>query len=656
MGPPRGLLIHLLLESAPVPAPLQPHDPAEAGRPEVAGGDQDLLALQALDQRAPRLAREVGIHVGPRDPVGLLDLHRVVRGVAEDERALAARGDQDAHVPGRVARRGHGRDGARDARLAVHELHEAEVGERPHAGRRVGIARRLMLGRVAGLPVFRAHPVTRFRKRRHPAAAGVGEVPADVIAVQVRHHDHVDLVDPHALRLEVLQQRAPRHVRRLLRARAEARVDENRAPVGADQVGAEVEADVVIVQVRLVGAPALLGNRREEVAEVELERAVGEGHDLDVADANDVVGHVGRKRTTRCYTTGGPPIPHREESMSKVPALMIAALLAGLAAVPPALAQTTTLTMSSWVSPQHHLTANVLQGWATEVEKATNGRVKFTMLPKHPSAPPGTFDAVRDGLVDLSFVTASYTPARHILPLLAELPGSGDTALVNSVAYSRVYWKHFDKVGEYKGVKLLGVFTHGPGQMFTKKPVKSIADVQGLKIRTGGGIAEQVAKALGASAFVKPAPESYELLSSGVADGVFFPMESIISFKLDTVLEQATLFPGGMYSSSFGFFMNEDKWNKLPRQDQEAIEKISGEHIARLAGASWDEADRKGMEQLKKSGVKIVNADPEFVAEVRKRSAPIVEDWITKAKAKGVDAAKVLAEFREELKKVAAGK
>src|SRR5438132_1875331 len=147
---------------------------------------------------------------------------------------------------------------------------------------------------------------------------------------------------------------------------------------------------------------------------------------------------VSRKRTTRCYTTGGSAVPHREESMSKVSALVIAALLAGLAAVPPAPAQSTTLTMSSWVSPQHHLTANVLQGWATEVEKATNGRVKFTMLPKHPSAPPGTFDAVRDGLVDLSFVTASYTPARHILPLMPELPGSGDTALVNSVAYSRI--------------------------------------------------------------------------------------------------------------------------------------------------------------------------------------------------------------------------
>jgi len=334
---------------------------------------------------------------------------------------------------------------------------------------------------------------------------------------------------------------------------------------------------------------------------------------------------------------------------------VFAALAGSVVAAQPALAQTT-LTMSSWVSPTHHITAVVLQGWANEAEKVTNGRVKFQMLPKHPSAPPGTFDAVREGLVDLSYVTASYTPARHIMPMLPELPGAGDTALVNSVAYSRIHWKHLHKVGEYKGVKLLGVFTHGPGQMFTKRPVHNINDVQGLKIRTGGGVAEAVAKALGTSAFVKPAPESYELLKSGVADGVFFPMESIISFKLDTVLEQATLFPGGMYSSAFGFFMNEEKWNKLPKQDQDAIDKISGEWIARHAGQSWDEADRKGLEVLKKSGVKIVNADPAFVAEVKKRSAPIIEDWIQKASAKGVDAAKILAEFREELKKVAAGK
>jgi TRAP-type C4-dicarboxylate transport system substrate-binding protein len=333
------------------------------------------------------------------------------------------------------------------------------------------------------------------------------------------------------------------------------------------------------------------------------------------------------------------------------------ALLAGaaaLAASQPAFAQTT-LTMSSWVSPQHHLT-RYLAAWAAEAEKATNGRVKFQMLPKHPSAPPGTFDAVRDGLMDLSYVTASYTPARHVMPLLPELPGSGETAEINSVAYSRIHWKHLHKVGEYNGVKLIGVFTHGPGQMFTKKPIKSIADIQGIKIRTGGGVAEAVAKALGTSAFVKPAPESYELLKSGVADGVFFPLEAIGGFKLDTVIGQGTMFPGGMYSSAFGFFMNEGKWQKLPKQDQDAIDRLGYEHLARTAGQSWDAADRVGLELRKKAGVPVVNADAAFVAEVRKRSEPIIADWVKQASAKGVDGAKVLAEFREELKKVAAGK
>src|SRR5258708_38926538 len=117
-------------------------------------------------------------------------------------------------------------------------------------------------------------------------------------------------------------------------------------------------------------------------------------------------------------------------------AIAAAAALAVLAQ--PAAAQTN-LTMSSWVSPSHLLTKDVLVVWGQQVEKATNGRVKLQMLPKHPSAPPGTLDAVRDGLVDVSYVTASYTPARHPLPALAELPGSAATSVINSAAYPPIH-------------------------------------------------------------------------------------------------------------------------------------------------------------------------------------------------------------------------
>jgi len=339
--------------------------------------------------------------------------------------------------------------------------------------------------------------------------------------------------------------------------------------------------------------------------------------------------------------------------MFKFRKLALAALV-GSAFALPAQAQTT-LTYSSWVPPTHHLTL-WQQNWAADLEKATGGRIKTQSLPKAPAAAPGTFDAVRDGLMDFSYVTASYTPARHILPLMAELPGAGATAEINAVAYSRIHWKHFQKIGEYRGVKLLAVWTHGPGQMFTKKPFKSLAEFKNQKIRTGGGIAEAVANALGASAFVKPAPESYELLNSGVADGVFFPFESIVSFKLDKVIGQATVFPGGLYSSSFGFFMNEDKWNKLSKQDQDIVEKMSGEAAARSNGKSWDTADKIGLDSLKAAGANIVTANPAMIAEAKQRSGPIIEDWIQKASAKGINAKAVLAEFHEELKKVAAGK
>ena len=329
---------------------------------------------------------------------------------------------------------------------------------------------------------------------------------------------------------------------------------------------------------------------------------------------------------------------------------------AALTAWSPAACAQTTMTMSSWVSPSHLLTKDVLGVWAQQVEKATDGRVKLQMLPKAPSAPPGTFDAVKDGLVDVSYVTASYTPARHVLPLLPELPGGGATAEINSVAYSRIHWKYLNQIGEYKGVKLLGVFTHGPGQMFnTKRAITKIEDLAGMKIRSGGGISEEMARALGASAFVKPAPESYELLSSGVADGTFFPLESINSFKLGSVVKFATLFPGGFYGSAFGFFMNEEKWNKLSKQDQDAITSVSGEALARLAGKAWDAADRAALEEMKRVGIQITEASPELIKGVQERAKVIEEKWVQSATAKGVDGAKVLAEFHEEVKRVAAG-
>ena len=89
------------------------------------------------------------------------------------------------------------------------------------------------------------------------------------------------------------------------------------------------------------------------------------------------------------------------------------------------------------------------------------------------------------------------------------------------------------------------------------------------------------------------------------------------------MIKYATLFPGGFYSSAFGFFMNEDKWNKLAKEDQDAIMSVSGEALARLAGKAWDATDRAALEEMKKAGIQIHEASPELVKGVQERAKAI---------------------------------
>ena len=342
-------------------------------------------------------------------------------------------------------------------------------------------------------------------------------------------------------------------------------------------------------------------------------------------------------------------LPERPTAMTRFKPLAAAALLAFAGT---ASAQIT-LTMSSWVPPSHLLT-RAQSDWCNEVSKAVAGRIKCNLLPKPVTPAPGTFDAVRDGLVDLSFSVHGYTPGRYVMGKMAELPFLGDSAVATSVAYQRIYEKHMASFNEHKGMKVITVFTHGPGIIFnTKKPVTSLADLQGLKFRVGGGMVNEVGKALGVNMTLKPANESYEMLSSGVVDGTWFPDESVVSFKLDKLIKHRTAVPGGLYNTSFALVMNEATWNKIAKADQDVITKMSGEWAARFLGKYWDETDAASREVQKAAGVQSVTADARFVAEFKAKTAALEEAWIKEAEGKGLKNAKaVLDEFRAEIAKV----
>ena len=332
--------------------------------------------------------------------------------------------------------------------------------------------------------------------------------------------------------------------------------------------------------------------------------------------------------------------------------LIAAAAMAAATLALPTLAQSV-LTLSTWLPAAHTLTETQKE-WCALLEQKAAGKIKCTALPRAVSAPPGTFDAVRNGLADLSFTVHGYTPGRFVTTQLAELPFMGNSAEATSVAFQRLYAKYPAFADEHKGVKVLAVFTHGPGIVFnTKKPISKAEDLTGMKFRIGGGMVNEISKAMGMNVTLKPAPESYELLSTGVMDGTLFPAESIESFKIDKVVRFATTFPGGLYNTSFVFMMNQAKYDGLPADVKKIIDEMSGEFAARMMGRGWDKVDRRGMAFMQASGVAFTKADATFVAAVKAKTGGLEDTWAKAAEARGLkDAKKVLAEYRAEISKL----
>lgn len=331
--------------------------------------------------------------------------------------------------------------------------------------------------------------------------------------------------------------------------------------------------------------------------------------------------------------------------MKVIKNIAIAAIISTISAN--ALAETR-LTMSSWLPSGHPLVSDVIVPWTKSIEEATEGRVRVVMLPSSLGHPRAHYDIAAEGQADITYTAHGYTPGRFNLYKMVEFPFGGDSAEATSVAYWHVYNSHLAQAEEHKDVKLLGLFTHGPGHIHNnQRTVSSAADMRGLKLRVGGGIMNELSSALGAVSLQQPSSSTYEMVSSGVADGTLFPLESVPAFNIHDKTTFTTLVPGGLYNFSFMVVMNKDRFDRLSPQDQEAIEKVSGEALARLAGQMWDTEDAKGLEIIKANGNEIITADEVFLEQIRVAAEPMITEWINQANSMGVDGQAALEAFRK---------
>lgn len=312
----------------------------------------------------------------------------------------------------------------------------------------------------------------------------------------------------------------------------------------------------------------------------------------------------------------------------------------------------TTLRFSNWLPPAHEIVTQMLQPWAKEVERVTEGRVRVQFI-NALGKPQAHLDLVRNGVADLGMSVHTYTARRFPLTGFAELPFTTDDGGVNSVAYWRTYQKYMMSANEHRGVKLLGLWTSPATSIFTvKAPVERIGDLKGAKLRSPSPLFDSIGRALSVVTVNAPASESYEMLSRGVIDGLYFQYDQILGWKLDKLIRMAVKVPGGFGKSSQYLIMNERKWRSLSAEDQRAIDQVSGETIARRFGEQWQANEQAAIERLSERGLKTLSIEGEALEDVKQKLAFVEKDWLEDARKQGIDGKAALDYFREQIRQL----
>lgn len=312
-----------------------------------------------------------------------------------------------------------------------------------------------------------------------------------------------------------------------------------------------------------------------------------------------------------------------------------------------------TLTISSWAPPSHGVNAVIWPTLIEMIEEATGGKVtaeiKYGIAP-----PPAQMDLVIDGAADFAWIFHGYTPGRFVGTQLIEVPGYDGNAEAASTAYWRVHEAHLAAMGEHDGMKLVGLMTHGVGQMQSSKELNTLADMNGLKTRIGGGVSGAIGEELGLVGIRVPAPKVYETLASGAADAVMMPVESRKSLKLTEVASNFYEMPGGMYRGSFALLMSQETFDSLPADIQAALdEKVFGEPASRMAGAAWDAMDAAGRAATEAAeGNAIIVFDEAQQAAFKPIAEKVTQGVLEQISAKGVDAAAAHQMVQDEMSKV----
>ncbi len=299
---------------------------------------------------------------------------------------------------------------------------------------------------------------------------------------------------------------------------------------------------------------------------------------------------------------------------------------------------------------------NFLAPWAQKVEAESGGKIKVELYPSMQlgGTPPQLYDQAKDGVVDLIWSVAGYTPGRFPKSEAFELPFIAGNGEQNSQAAWEFYEKNLKDT--FTDVKVIAVHTHGPGLIHAKgNGVRKLEDMKGLKLRGPSRMTTKLLEVLGATPVGMPVPAVPDSLSKGIIDGALLPWEITTPLKIAELVNTHTDFSGNrsLYVAFFFFVMNKAKYESLPADLKAVIDQNSGMAASHMAGKVMDEGDIPGLAAAKAHGNAIVTIDAKETARWKAAAKPVIDSWVAEMDGKGLNGKQLVEDVRATVMKYA---
>lgn len=333
------------------------------------------------------------------------------------------------------------------------------------------------------------------------------------------------------------------------------------------------------------------------------------------------------------------------KSISKAVGMCAVALLVAASAQ----AQDVTLKIAHFLPANSNAQVNVIEPWCAQLLHESDGRIKCQIYPSlQLGGTAATLpDQVRNGVVDIAWIGPGFStgkfPRTEVLELPFVLPYGNE-------ASNKLIWQFFqDHLGEdYKDYKTLALFTGGGMDLHMRsRPVRTQADLQGQKIRASHRMGANVLEALGAAPVSMPPAQMTEALSKGVVDGALASWEVVPPTKLNEVTRYHSAIDEGQPAIThtiLGMLMNKRKYDQMPADLKEILDRNSGDVLVQRFGIEWDKYTRAAKAAVPSES--IIDIAPDEYLKMQQAAAGVSDDWVRDASRRGVDAQQLLDAVR----------